>query len=423
MKHKLTVKTNLLVCIITIAYAVLFISVQPLSAQQKESAAKNSVIQLPAPKLDSPVSLEKALATRRSIRQFTDQPFTMEQVGQLAWAGQGITEKTRGLRTAPSARATFPIKLYLATHTGLYLYIPDKHALEVLAETDVRQKLSRQPAVTRAGCDIIIVGRVRNTSGRYGNRAEKWVLLEAGHIAQNILLEAVSLGLGAVPVGGFADPNEVGKICSLPQDQEPLYMVAVGFPQSQRAEQKETEKAGSVKMETRKNKKAIFIIAGKNFRDEELFETKKVLEKAGIETNVASSKTGSITGMLGGKAEAKVLLKDVNVDDYDAVVFIGGIGAQEYFNDQTAQGIAKSASDKKKVLAAICIAPSILANAGLLKGHNATSFASEGGNLVSKGANYTNTDVEQDGLIITGNGPSAAEKFGKTIVKALEKQQ
>jgi SagB-type dehydrogenase family enzyme len=196
------------------------------------TASAQKTIELPAAKLDGTVSLEKALATRRSIRQFTDEKFTPEQIGQLAWAGQGITEKTRGLRTAPSARASYPIKLYLATHSGLYVYLPEKHALQVITETDVRQTLSRQGSVTKAGCDFVIAARTRNTSAKYGDRADKWTLLEAGHIAQNILLEATSMGLGGVPIGAF-DPNAVGKLCNLPADMEPVYLVATGHPVQQ----------------------------------------------------------------------------------------------------------------------------------------------------------------------------------------------
>ena len=217
---------------VVIVPAALIILLVFSNSRGQEAAAALKIIELPAPKLDGAVSLEKALATRRSIRQFTDEKFTPEQISQLAWAGQGITEKTRGLRTAPSARASYPIKLYLATHSGLYVYLPEKHALQVLTETDVRQKLSRQPSVAKAGCDVLIVSRVRNTTAKYGERADKWAILEAGHIAQNILLEATSMGLGGVPIGGF-DPNEAGKLCNLSDDMEPVYLIATGQPVQQ----------------------------------------------------------------------------------------------------------------------------------------------------------------------------------------------
>ncbi len=177
--------------------------------------------------------------------------------------------------------------------------------------------------------------------------------------------------------------------------------------------------AGGDEMPTISGKNVLLIIAPSNFRDEELFDTKAELEKAGATTIIASRQTGTITGMLGGTAKATLSLSAVKASDFDAVVFIGGGGASAYFNDSTAQKIAKDAAAQGKVLAAICIAPSILANAGLLQGKNATAFSSESGNLEANGANYTGQAVTVDGKIITANGPAAAKQFGKEIVKAL----
>lgn len=176
---------------------------------------------------------------------------------------------------------------------------------------------------------------------------------------------------------------------------------------------------GGGEMPSLSGKKVLLIIAPSNFRDEELFDTKAELEKAGATTVIASRQTGTITGMLGGTAKATLSLNAVKVSDFDAVVFIGGSGASTYFNDSTAQRIAKDAAAQERVLAAICIAPSILANAGLLQGKNATAFSSEADNLRNKGANYTGQAVTVDGKIITANGPSAAKQFGKEIIKAL----
>jgi len=161
------------------------------------------------------------------------------------------------------------------------------------------------------------------------------------------------------------------------------------------------------------------IIARENFRDEELFETKFVLDNAGVETIIASTRTGVIKGMLGGSAEAGILVKDIVVDDYDAIIFVGGSGAKEYFNNGVALDIAREATDKGKVLAAICIAPVVLANAGVLNGVRATSFLSERPRLLKAGAIYTGAPVERDGSVITGSGPRAASLFGEAIADAI----
>jgi protease I len=166
--------------------------------------------------------------------------------------------------------------------------------------------------------------------------------------------------------------------------------------------------------------RALLIAATRNFRDEELLFTEEELKRAGIATTIASEKPGKITGMFGATATAEIALADVKVGDYDAVVFIGGSGASAYFNNKRALSIASEASKKGKKVCAICIAPVILANAGVLKGKRATVWNGDFiRRLEAMGATYTGKSVEVDGDIITGNGPEAAREFGRTIAKVL----
>lgn len=167
------------------------------------------------------------------------------------------------------------------------------------------------------------------------------------------------------------------------------------------------------------NKKAVMIIASENFRDEEYAKPKEILERAGIVVKTASSRHGEIIGKLGMKANAELVLSEINLDEFEAVVFVGGPGTVEYFEDSAALNLAREAYDKGKIVAAICIAPSILANAGILKNKNATAFPSEEENLKAKGANYVNEPVVVDGNIITANGPEAAKEFGLKILEGL----
>ncbi|MBI5360439.1 MAG: DJ-1/PfpI family protein [Planctomycetes bacterium] len=166
-------------------------------------------------------------------------------------------------------------------------------------------------------------------------------------------------------------------------------------------------------------KNILMVIAPKDFRDEELFIPKEYFEKNKATVVVASSQTGTVIGMKGGKAEPDILLKDVDASGYDAVVFVGGSGAKVYFDDATAQGIALKAVENDKILAAICLAPSILANAGILRNRKATVFKSETDNLKANDVKYADQTVVRDGSIITGNGPDAAMEFAQEISKAL----
>jgi len=171
-----------------------------------------------------------------------------------------------------------------------------------------------------------------------------------------------------------------------------------------------------------KRGKVLFVIAPENFRDEELFQTQEVIQAAGFETEVVSQKTGLIKGMLGGEIAVKKSIFDIVVADYQAIIFIGGTGAKIYFDDLLALNLAQEAVDQGKVVAAICIAPSILANAGLLSEKRAVAYASEKTNLKNKGAVWVDQPVVVDGKIITASGPKTAKDFGWKIVKSLREK-
>ena len=167
-------------------------------------------------------------------------------------------------------------------------------------------------------------------------------------------------------------------------------------------------------------KKAVMIIAQDGFRDEEFFLPKEILEKQGIEVKVASTALTQAKGMLGAEVKPDILVSDIDVTDFDAIIFVGGIGASQYWDDPIAHKLAQEAYNRNKIVAAICIAPVTLARAGILKGKRATVWSSEAGNLRSAEANYTAKPLEKDGNIITASGPIAAREFGEEIVKALK---
>lgn len=165
--------------------------------------------------------------------------------------------------------------------------------------------------------------------------------------------------------------------------------------------------------------KVLMVIANSNFRDEELFHTKEEIERRGHETVIASNSLSEATGVLEGKIKPSILVKDVSFGEYDAIVFVGGAGSALYFNNPAALTLAREFFNNGRIISAICIAPSILANAGLLKGKKVTCYVSEKENLEAKGAIYTGNDVEVDGKIITANGPKAAREFGRKIAERL----
>lgn len=207
------------------------------SAQDSDSQQEGVITSLPEPNVDSEYSLEKALANRRSVRQYSNEPLSVEEVSQLLWSAQGITLPQRGFRTAPSAGATYPLHLYLnvsnvsGLEQGLYKYHPEEHTLIKVSDDDKRQVIYnaglRQGALQQGVCIIIITAEYDRTTGRYGERGIKYVHNEVGHVGQNVSLQVESLGLGTVVIGAF-DDNEIKTALSLPDNIEPLYLMPVG---------------------------------------------------------------------------------------------------------------------------------------------------------------------------------------------------
>jgi protease I len=172
-------------------------------------------------------------------------------------------------------------------------------------------------------------------------------------------------------------------------------------------------------------KKVAIIIAFKDFRDEEYFKTQEVLFKGETDIKIVSTQKGTAVGADGGEVNVDLVLDEVKVDDFDAIVFIGGPGAPQYLDNEASYKIAKEAVSKNKILAAICISPTILAKAGVLEGKMATVWHSALDKspikiLEKNGAKFVDEKVVQDGNIITGNGPSASEAFGQKILENLK---
>jgi len=199
----------------------------------QHSTDSPSSIPLPRPARSGVVSLEEVLSQRRSTREFAPGPLTERQLSQLLWAMQGITD-SEGLRAAPSAGALYPLEIYVVLAAGFYHYDPAQHRLDRVSADDLRPALCQaalaQQAVSEAEAVFVMTAVYERTAQKYGAaRGRRYAHLEAGHAAQNLLLEAVALGLGAVSMGAFHD-TEVQKVLSLPRNHQPLYLIPAGKP-------------------------------------------------------------------------------------------------------------------------------------------------------------------------------------------------
>lgn len=194
-------------------------------------------LSLPAPRYSSGVSVEETLLRRRSIREYSGEALSLEQVSQLLWAAQGVTEPRWGFRTAPSAGATYPLEVYLVVkrggvkglEPGIYHYLPHSHELELIRKGDYSRKLMAacldQEWVGAAAVNIVLTAVFERTTRHYGERGVRYVYMEVGHVGENIYLQCVSLGLGCVVVGAFYD-EDVKRILGV--DEAPMYVIPVG---------------------------------------------------------------------------------------------------------------------------------------------------------------------------------------------------
>jgi SagB-type dehydrogenase family enzyme len=190
------------------------------------------IIHLPQASVKGEMSLEESIAQRRSIRKFSSKSLSIQQIDQLLWAAQGITEKQRGLRSAPSAGALYPLEIYVVLSTGIYHFDPERHELKRVNEGDKRQELQKaaldQEAVGSAPAVLVFAAVYQRTTAKYEDRANRYVHMEAGHACQNVLLQAAAQGLAGLPVGAFDDKG-VAEVVNLPKTQSPLYLVPVGY--------------------------------------------------------------------------------------------------------------------------------------------------------------------------------------------------
>jgi len=198
-------------------------------------------ISLPKPSEDGRMSVERAIKERRTIRHFQGKALNLSQLGQLLWAGQGITEKGGfGRRAAPSGGALYPLDLYAVVgkdgvaelKPGIYRYVPDRHSLVEITPGDKRQSVARgswgQMWMAEAPVILAIVAEYKRITRKYGERGIRYALIEVGHVGQNLFLQAEALGLGAGIVGAFED-EEIASVLKCSPGQDPICLLPIGY--------------------------------------------------------------------------------------------------------------------------------------------------------------------------------------------------
>jgi len=375
------------------------------------------VIQLPAAKTSSIESVEAVLARQQNLEAPTNIRLTFSEIGQLMWAVQGVTVSRVPGMAIPDAM--MPMKIYVALPDGLYLYLPNTHALQQLRNTDVRPALARavltQQNIPFGGCQIIVTGSTAAFTSQYGKVGRNVMMLMGGQMVQSLQLQALSLDLTYIGVN-TVNALELRRVCRLDRTLSPLYFGMFGYAATRVAEPVAEETTVTT------DKKVLIVTPQREFEDQELFQTKLALDSVAVDSRVASLKKGAIVGRLGTTDQADLGLADVKVEDYDAFIFIGGPGALSYATHARVQELIRKVVAERKILAASGVAPTVLASAGVLKGARVTAFANQGQTIALAGATYTGTAVEKDGLVVTSSGAQVAPQFVRVILGLLADQ-
>lgn len=196
------------------------------------SAVGPQEITLPAPATAGGMSLNEALLRRRSVRGFDAKPLSQQQLGQLLWAAQGITDPATGHRAAPSAMAKYPLTVYVCRADGVFKYEPQGHKLVCVANEDRRADVTQRPrGGGPAPVSFVFTGDPSKFGSSFPDRAAAFVYLEVGHAAENLALEATALGLATVPQGGV-DVAKISEVLGLRQGTMVVYTMPVGYPAS-----------------------------------------------------------------------------------------------------------------------------------------------------------------------------------------------
>jgi len=232
MKKVIGISAVLLVC----SFSILIFFFKPFSEGKENMKPNDLTVKLPGPSIRGDTSIEEALQKRRSVRDYGSSPIVLQELSQLLWAAQGVT-RDNFFRTAPSAGALYPVEVYIAAGSvkslepGVYRYLPGKHSLQRVSRNDIRPELCRaslgQGSVKQGAVVFIISVVYERVTGKYDDRGIRYAHIEAGSVAQNLYLQAVSLNLGTVLIGAFHD-ERVREVAGMKRNEVPLCVMPVG---------------------------------------------------------------------------------------------------------------------------------------------------------------------------------------------------
>jgi putative intracellular protease/amidase len=410
-RHIWLVSMMLLVCGTAWAASAL----PPVETSKPSAAAKPAGAQdilLPPARTNGQISVEAVLAARGRVDAFDKKQLTLEQMSQLAFAAFGAEP---GKSPAGAGNS---LDMYFVLDTGVYAYRPAENSLGKISKGDKRTFLagvvSAIRAVSEAPCSIVLAVK----ASRLGEAS----LMAAGRTAGAIDAQALAMGLGTVTcqkIGAAEAADAIG----LPSDQVPLCVMAVGYPAN--GPVIITPLAEGTATKTAMGGKVLAVVPSKAIIDAEYDLVTKAMAGSGYLVVVAGPDTGTFRTIAGKEVNAMVKLSEVDVAQYEGIIFLGGIEVKQYYQDAAARRVVLDMIAAKKAIGAVSSAPRILAGMGVLSGLKVASNTSEKPILLKEGAIVTGADVERDTkngatIITASGGKQALVKFTQQFVDAMK---
>ncbi|OHB57406.1 MAG: hypothetical protein A2Y07_04255 [Planctomycetes bacterium GWF2_50_10] len=385
-------------------------------------------IVLPDPNMLGTISVENSIAVYDQTRAYLTTPLSDEQVSQLTWAANMTIRalaRIQTTRAAPPTRARpgqasapnpllFPYDLYVFNVNGIFTYDPLAHSLTRIVTRDFRLGLSnaanKQPAINQAGMTILILTRPEGKTATTRSRFNEYA--QAGQIAQSVALQAAGLGLGSLITTTF-DQILVRKLANIPAAQDPIAMVTIGVPSTAITAQP-TQARPQPTAQT-----VALILPEKNYSDEELSDILDAFDIANIRAEIASTTLGPREGINLGQATATVTIADLDLQQYDALIFIGGNGMMDYYRNDAVLDLIATASNQGKIIGGIGEGAALLAKAGILPADRARSYQRQSQYRLGNNQSYAESGVQTQAGIITAAGPASSTLFARAIIQAI----
>ena len=390
------------------------------SAQQREPVVP-ATISLPVPASNSDISVEQVMLNRGKTVRYVYRELSSAQISQLLWSAYGYSDVNTGRRVLFSADNQYSLEMYLVTPNKAYKYKPLENVLEVVRNEDVRTRLASSSdqtmTIRNSVCNIVIAGSAKLAGAKFPRKGKEFMLMEAGRACQNIELAAIRMGLGVINSVRI-DEKKIKTLLQIGGDYEPVAIVSVGSLNAEYGYTFEKIAAGAAaaaKTEQAKSSNILIIIPDRDFIEEDFFGVTNIFAATGVSYTIASSTLDNVRGNLRGEARPDVLVREVDMRNYDGVILIGGGKVlRQYTDESRVIDIAQACFDSGKPVGAIGRAVRVLVDADLVRGRRVTGDPSIAKAIKSAGGSYVNIPAQASGNVLSAQSTAESSRVSSS---------